>query len=82
MAEEGEEMKTPDEARQCWCPFARLLDGDQTNAAAATNRMGDKWGHTFCIADECMAWRWERDLATKVAAVEGDKGYCGLAGKP
>lgn len=50
-------MKTEEEARKCWCPFARWGTGHDANSG---NRHGDEWGHVFCIASECMAWRWEK----------------------
>lgn len=63
---------TEDEARQRWCPFARVPDeGNHATLGSltATNRhWGDKRGkdgkprilrkNSMCIASECMAWRW------------------------
>lgn len=47
-------MKTEDEARKCWCPFARC--GNE----AGCNRNGeDGFSYTpHCIASDCAAWRW------------------------
>jgi hypothetical protein len=53
---------TPEAARQCWCPFARV-----EGAKVSYNRLRSLSGHTelgapatdaICIADSCMAWRW------------------------
>ena len=83
-------MKTPDEARRCWCPFARFTAMDDDLPA-------NRWGKyrnpedARCIADECMAWRWG-DWQKVVFPAGGydqqeepkdvQMGYCGLAGKP
>ena len=78
-------MKTPDEARQCWCPFARVMYRERivqaeldAIAMSSFNRVsnGEPDG-TRCIADECMAWRWAVS-----EPYQDDSGYCGLAGKP
>lgn len=47
---------------------------------------------TNCIASQCMAWRWERvrqivpakdpRAEQGVRFVDGERGFCGLAGKP
>ncbi len=56
-------MKTPDEARQCWCPFVRKLavfDSNQGRRPGTFNRAAEDElvPSCNCIADECMAWRW------------------------
>lgn len=66
-------MKTADEARECWCPFARTMetweDSRGVVAAASINREAgdyDKqgnetvtiYGRHRCIASRCMAWQW------------------------
>lgn len=76
---------TEDEAKQKWCPHARIqtswtsLHGGV--ALAGTNRW--EKGSAKCIASECMAWRWEaafrRDDNSMPTPVDG---YCGLAGEP
>lgn len=65
-------MKTPEEARQCWCPHARVPDAPKGGSGiTATNRhAGQKTGrdgkprilrgNSMCIAAECMAWRWQK----------------------
>ncbi len=77
-------MKTPNEARKCWCPFAQLCE---FSGAPAFNRVSapeipvDQIPPSArCIADECMAWRWDMDPDSD--DTNGEVGYCGLAGKP
>lgn len=75
-------LHTEVEARELWCPMARLLkiDGDNNYGlvAAAVNRW---WSHKNkttdnnpkpcrCIASECALWRW----------TTYEKGHCGLVG--
>lgn len=62
---------TEQEAKEKWCPFARVAFGwneafrDSEQAVAATvNRCGE--GHalsasTQCIGSACMAWRWNKE---------------------
>jgi hypothetical protein len=68
-------MHTEDEAKERWCPFARLIpigsNPDGTAKATdlpAGNRMaqvdyegGDMKENAFtqCIASQCMAWQWD-----------------------
>ena len=70
---------TEDEAKQKWCPHARLRTSWSSPyggvALAGTNRW--EKGNAKCIASGCMAWRWE-DIAKRKPI----DGYCGLAGKP
>ena len=82
-------MKTPDEARKCWCPFAMALcpgHDPGTHFEVSYNRTtrGAPTMLARCIADECMAWRWVRvrEFLGSESLVDTDKGYCGLAGKP
>jgi hypothetical protein len=62
-------LKTEDEARQCWCPFARTLDyavdtarqgsDPQLVGASVNRRAGNNFDpDIMCVASECMAWRW------------------------
>lgn len=84
-------MKTEKEARECWCPFARVsIEGiadDQLYFAG--NRMMDADGNvsivvgaTKCIASDCMAWWWEFQSSHNKGAEFTDqaRGCCGLAG--
>ncbi len=76
---------TEAEARTKWCPNTQVSAAD-ANASYATNREGfarrGLKGYDYCIASDCMAWRWT------IGPMKGDtkdvqyKGYCGLAGKP
>lgn len=89
-------LKTPEEARGMWCPFARVETGEleaMSSALAAVNRSFKlikrvfgknepdfEWDQDLvcnCIADQCMAWRWEF-----LEVGKPDKGFCGLAGRP
>ena len=75
-------MKTPSEARECWCPFYRMTAGINAEGTAEWHdNREDKLGVTRCIAEECMAWRWVHGKARENWH-DGDKGFCGLAGKP
>jgi len=74
---------TEEEAKELWCPFARLIDG-QPPGAAATNRSGPAANY-HCIASKCMAWRWDMEITHSIEhgsqMSKTDKGHCGLAGK-
>lgn len=82
-------MKTEEQARKCWCPFAltfgRLTHYRESEPVGVSygpqNRgtaMGGKLDTCLCIASECMAWRWAKRSETAPPAL----GYCGLAVKP
>jgi hypothetical protein len=73
---------TEDEARQRWCPFARV-SRDHAATSPAVNRWDSgtpepRWGpHCACIASYCMAWRWHY-------SPHGQRlpdGHCGLVGE-
>lgn len=70
-------LRTEEEAKKCWCPFARVPTFDVHDiggaAAASSNRsdMSTQPGFAPCLASECMAWR----------PVDA-RGFCGLAGRP
>lgn len=64
---------TEEEAKKCWCPFARAAEQSRLSASdpmvpvAAVNRgsdaimsrgMNPSSPHCLCIASECMAWEW------------------------
>ena len=91
-------MYTEDEAKQKWCPKARVADYNAADknspVLAATNRhAGVKTGkdgkprilrkNAMCIASQCMAWRWGR--LTRLGTdrvIDPRQGYCGAFGKP
>lgn len=59
---------TEGEARQRWCPFARLMfvygagTGDVGAVAGTVNRvLGSIPENSCCIASDCMAWVWAED---------------------
>ena len=90
-------LRTEEEAKKCWCPFARVscADGEAVGNHAA-NRFATAFseGHerTRCIASECMACRWgEWELAgtgeVSMSRFHNERqhptrGVCGLAGLP
>lgn len=66
------------EASGMWCPFARVVESDGNGGMVSGNRAeannGEPWIHDrhMCLAENCMAWRENRDK----------RGFCGLAGQP
>lgn len=84
-------LKTEDEARQCWCPFAHDFQSNGGNRLRYASETPDKdYGIEMaqalpCIASACMAWRWkgwENWIPDKDPHSGQPLGYCGLAGKP
>jgi len=86
---DGVFVMTEEEAKQRWCPFARVVE--QGSAIATHNRVQLPTGRDvqvpvagFCIASSCMAWR----VKTETRRTSGGHpypvtvGYCGLAGRP
>ena len=76
---------TEDEARQKWCPHARVpLAADGYTG----NRMDDTTGAIVpefgsrCIASQCMAWRWASLPVADTDDNPAEKGYCGAFGRP
>lgn len=72
---------TESEARERWCPFARMCaTGEPTwNRVSMLNELHDN--DPKCIASKCMAWRWG-DSKAGYGEPGSLQGYCGLAGKP
>jgi hypothetical protein len=48
---------TEEDAREKWCPFARVASSETEAASANRGLPGDGRGPVGCIASECMAWR-------------------------
>ena len=85
---------TEDEAKEKWCPFARLGFSGRPGSAAV-NRILDVDNPaimdnlTQCIGSDCMAWRWSKlpnHVSQMQMITDPDKhsdtdGYCGLASK-
>ncbi len=66
-------MYTEDQARQKWCPMARVQEDGNAPAANRTTK-ADNPGTARCLGSDCMAWRWTvRDKRDK-------RGFCGMAG--
>lgn len=55
-------MMTEDEARQKWCPFARVGDGNNRSVSPGVLDPGSA---IACIASDCMAWRWRAPKTEK-----------------
>lgn len=67
-------MHTEESAKKLWCPMARVY-ADKNNFYYDTRAEFTVNPTTTCLASSCMMWRW-------VTTLDGDKGYCGLAGVP
>jgi hypothetical protein len=79
-------MHTEDEAKNLWCPHARVLEPYAEKTSM--NRDTKDESLCRCIASKCMAWRWgEKEVPADFAfagstdAIPG-RGFCGLAGRP
>lgn len=67
-------LKTEAEARQCWCPMSRCIQGTFDDRGATTARLGqasfnvlkgralEQSNHGSCIGSACMMWRWGESL--------------------
>lgn len=82
---------TEDEARQKWCPFARITvtpDNAPWQGGSLSNR--GIWTNgepgVSCIASHCMAWiETDREAVPTLPDGEPDfkpAGYCGLVRHP
>lgn len=72
-------MYTEDEAKKKWCPMALMTHNNNTGF----NRNADGRMVTYCIASNCMMWKWEYknqciDKEATHIKVKSNKGYCGL----
>lgn len=80
---------TENDAKTKWCPFTRTMASLPENDSSITsiNRAGQEDEApalpqiVCCIASECMAWRWARDVR-EVSSLDRRPGFCGLAGVP
>lgn len=87
-------MKTEDEARKCWCPFARVTDPRLPPGTGSWNRTisnDNTEARALCIASACMGWRWVQELGEQKqmgggyaerAVLPLTRGYCGLMTRP
>ena len=83
-------MKTPDEMRLTWCPWARAVSfADNVQLAIpACNRVarnengepGISWDLPAfkCIADDCSQWVWVDETTGDKRRFKQEKGFCGL----
>jgi len=82
--------RTVEESKKCWCPFATArvvrfavqnAEGQSAEGQSAMINEHSRVPETVCIADSCMAWRW--DTATDERGhLRKLFGYCGLVGSP
>ena len=87
-------LKTEEEARECWCPYARniveIKNGDGLIVAVTSGNKFSEDKMSVCIASNCMAWRWKNASeetkahmrAVRTHHLNNAVGYCGLAGEP
>jgi len=54
---------TEEEAKQRWCPFARI-DSTAANRPNPGDNFDPSAGWPPCIASACMAWRWSEAKRT------------------
>ncbi len=88
---------TEDEAKQQWCPHARVCEVGDGELYGPFNRYHtseqsgptDSGNEARCIASQCMAWRWARTHINDPQNLGGDMipstrayGYCGAFGVP
>ena len=56
---------TETEAREKWCPMARIRNDDEGGSYNRWITTRDPNGHegtAYCIASQCMAFRWSPDF--------------------
>ena len=74
-------LLTEEQAREKWCPEARVaLRHHEPNSSqfwGTANYDEDEGRISFCIASDCMMWRWGEQVAD---GKDARHGYCGLAG--
>lgn len=87
---------TEEEAKKCWCPFARQPIPQDCGWLGAYNRTetGETGTGCMCLGSQCMMWRtlsdpdtWHEtkkcnDKGEYIVTENEPFGYCGLAGKP
>jgi len=70
-------LVTEEQAKEMWCPEARVID--DLSESASTARL--TCANTRCIASKCMWWRLDPSNEGFTPPISL-KGYCGMAGKP
>jgi hypothetical protein len=84
---------TEEEAKNKWCPFARVGTGYGTGMVAVNrgvsppSEMEALREMTFCVASKCMARRWNvvapvNNKGEPLYDAQPTHGRCGLAGGP
>lgn len=76
---------TEQEARTKWCPMTRVLSTNWKHGCGF-NRITDDTAKiqgpatgSFCLASDCMMWRWKEKSSPNDP---NRRGHCGLGGKP
>ena len=66
---------TEQEAREKWCPMARVPIASEAYLNSTTREF-----NCFCIASDCAMWVWEDKLFFNpdTNKEEKDEGHCGL----
>jgi hypothetical protein len=73
-------MMTEEQAKEKWCPFARVAGISSRGAINRDDKSGEPDVCARCIASDCMAWRSDGIEAHDDEVVH--YGHCGLAGRP
>jgi hypothetical protein len=80
-------LSTAEQAKKQWCPFARATQKQVAgyNRVYNTDEKPKLSEASFCIANQCSAWRWKTARSTQdIDLVTGDTvprlGFCGLSG--
>lgn len=87
-------MHTIEQAKQLWCPMARVGVPPISGGPAGINDPTTDFS-VLCIADRCSMWRWRGEASKEwiqptkppwsfqpPPIVRSDVGFCGLAGVP
>ena len=85
-------MHTEDQAKELWCPLARLVVGHHETGRMSppcnVTRVSNESQPALhpCIASDCAMWRWGLEVGTTepsgitVGVQSKTQGFCGLAG--
>jgi hypothetical protein len=75
---------TEEEAKNRWCPFARVAGNNYANESYNRVSRSKKVvaPNSHCIGSACMAWRWFQSTKEQGTLPPPYEGFCGLAGNP